>query len=83
MSRFENIIGPSEISADGYFSLGIGASDIRLLPANYRVLARASELSRKAEPQLPKTPWMVRFADSVYVESVHFPASRKRMGSCR
>jgi hypothetical protein len=55
------------MSVDGYFGLGIQASDSSLLPFRYRVIVRASEIvktfSRKAK-------WMRFLADSVYLYSV-------------
>jgi SAM-dependent methyltransferase/uncharacterized protein YbaR (Trm112 family) len=64
---FTKLIGNSSLSAEGYFGLGIQKSDAKLLPLKYRLIIEASEglriLSRKA-------PFMVYFADSIYVESL-------------
>jgi hypothetical protein len=66
-STFSALLGDTEMSVDGYFGLGIQASDSALLPFRYRVIVRASEilktLSRKAK-------WMRFLADSVYMYSV-------------
>ena len=66
-STFSAWLGNTKMSVDGYFGLGIQASDSSLLPGRYRVIVRASEilktLSRKAK-------WMRFLADSVYMYSV-------------
>jgi len=63
---FAQVIGPSTLSAEGYFGLGMQASDLSLLPWKYRVVVRASEGMRALSA---KTRWLVRFADSIYVTS--------------
>lgn len=67
---FTELIGPSDLSVDGFFSLNPQASDLDILPVKYRLIVRISEVLRK----LSKTtfPLLLRFADSVYVSSRKF-----------
>jgi len=67
LQTFEKFIGHSELSVDGYFGLGIQASDLSLLPRKYQLVVRASEFLRRLSRQ---APWVGRFADSLYVKSV-------------
>ena len=67
LRTFETLIGPTDLSADGYFGLGIQPTDVDLLPFKYRVVVRASEKLRTASL---KARWMARFADSVYLKSL-------------
>jgi SAM-dependent methyltransferase len=64
---FGQLIGPSELSVDGYFGLGIQPSDLRLLPRRYQLVVRASESLRRLSS---RAPWIGRFADSLYVKSI-------------
>jgi 2-polyprenyl-3-methyl-5-hydroxy-6-metoxy-1,4-benzoquinol methylase/uncharacterized protein YbaR (Trm112 family) len=63
---FEEIIGPTQLSVDGFFGLGIQPSDIALLPARYRIIVRASEVLRGCSGRLP---FLLNVADSLYVKS--------------
>ncbi len=63
---FASIIGPTELSVDGYFGLGIQRSDIGMLPWKYRMVVRASEALRAASRRMK---WLRYFADSIYVKS--------------
>jgi ubiquinone/menaquinone biosynthesis C-methylase UbiE len=63
---FSRCIGPSVISADCYFGLGIQPADTDLLPLGYRAVVRASEIIRELSLQIPS---LVAAADSVYVKS--------------
>jgi SAM-dependent methyltransferase/uncharacterized protein YbaR (Trm112 family) len=64
LSAFGTDIGPSEISVDGYFSLNVQPSDLRLLPAKYRALVHTSEALRKLSHYFPP---LVKVADSLYI----------------
>jgi SAM-dependent methyltransferase/uncharacterized protein YbaR (Trm112 family) len=64
---FTQLIGSSELSVDGYFGLGVQASDVNLLPRKYQLVVKASESLRKLSLSLP---WLGQFADSLYVRSV-------------
>jgi 2-polyprenyl-3-methyl-5-hydroxy-6-metoxy-1,4-benzoquinol methylase len=56
-------IGPSRLSADGFFALNAQPSDLPLLPLRYRPLVRASEVLRRVP--------LLRFvADSVWIDAV-------------
>jgi len=66
LSAFSTEIGPSEISVDGYFSLNVQPSDLRLLPAKYRALVHTSEELRQLSGHFPP---LVKVADSLYVSS--------------
>jgi SAM-dependent methyltransferase len=63
---FRRIIGESRLSADCYFGLGIQMSDLKLMPAMYRAVIRASEMLRRMSE---KVPALVGVADSLYVHS--------------
>jgi SAM-dependent methyltransferase/uncharacterized protein YbaR (Trm112 family) len=66
LAAFSASVGPSELSADGYFSLNVQASDLRFLPPKYRALVRASEGLRKLSHYVPL---LAKVADSLYVSS--------------
>lgn len=63
---FERLIGPSTMSVDGFFGLGIQAADIDLMPWRYRAVIRASELLRAVSRKVPLLNWT---ADSLYLAS--------------
>lgn len=64
LSAFDERIGPSELSVDGYFSLNVQPNDIHLLPARYRALVRASESLRRISGRVPL---LSKVADSLYI----------------
>jgi SAM-dependent methyltransferase len=66
LSAFMDKIGPSELSVDGYFSLNVQPSDLRLLPVRYRALVHASEGLRRISG---KIPILTKVADSLYVNA--------------
>lgn len=61
------IPGHTTISVDGYFGLGIQATDKPLLPRHYQVIISASETLRKLSLH---SPFMKLFADSLYIQTV-------------
>ncbi|NNE68116.1 MAG: methyltransferase domain-containing protein [Pyrinomonadaceae bacterium] len=65
---FEDKFGKTEMSADCYFGLGIQKSDVDLMPLKYKAVVHASELLRKTTGIIPP---LMKFADSVYLESVN------------
>jgi SAM-dependent methyltransferase len=67
LGTFSQLIGPSTLSVDGYFGLGIQPSDRHLLPRKYQLIVGSSERLRAWSLG---APWIVRFADSLYVSSV-------------
>jgi SAM-dependent methyltransferase/uncharacterized protein YbaR (Trm112 family) len=67
LAVFEQKIGPSKLSVDGFFSLNVQPSDVRLMPARYRAIVRTSEVLRKASRSLPL---LTRVADSLYIDAM-------------
>lgn len=65
-TTFSHLIGPTTISVDGYFGLGIQASDMQLMPLKYKLIIYTSEVLRKLSLAIP---FMNKFADSLYVHS--------------
>ena len=63
---FTELIGPSEISADSYFGLGIQPRDAELLPSSYRAVVTASETLRKLSAYVKP---LTNVADSVFIRS--------------
>ncbi len=66
VAAFDNAVGPSELSVDGYFSLNVQPTDLHLLPTRYRALVHVSEALRRASD---KAPFLVKVADSLYINS--------------
>lgn len=64
---FEELVGPTTIEVDGYFSLNPQASDIEHLSRLRGSVVRVSESLRKASELLPP---LALLADSVYVRAV-------------
>jgi 2-polyprenyl-3-methyl-5-hydroxy-6-metoxy-1,4-benzoquinol methylase/uncharacterized protein YbaR (Trm112 family) len=63
---FKDIIGPTDTSVDGFFGLGIQASDLPILPLPYRLVVRASEGLRRLARDIPP---LMQVADSLYLHS--------------
>jgi len=68
MSTFEAKFGPTEMSTDCYFGLGIQGADADLLPVKYKAVVYASETIRKLSDFLPP---LTKVADSVYLRSTN------------
>lgn len=68
METFEKKFGPTKMTTDCYFGLGIQASDADLLPLHYKMIVNSSELLRRISNIF--TP-LTKVADSVYLESVN------------
>ncbi|MEO8276030.1 MAG: methyltransferase domain-containing protein [Thermoanaerobaculia bacterium] len=64
---FQQEIGRSQLSVDGFFGLGLQASDRSLMSAGRRRILAVSEAFRAASARFP---WMLSAADSLYVESM-------------
>ncbi len=64
--EFDQAVGETELSVDGFLTLNPQPADLALLPRRYRVLVRTSEAYRKLSRRLP---FLVRVADSIYVSS--------------
>jgi len=65
-AAFEKAIGPSELTVDGFFSLNVQPSDLRMLLPRYRAIVHASEALRHLSARLPI---LGKVADSLYVSS--------------
>jgi SAM-dependent methyltransferase/uncharacterized protein YbaR (Trm112 family) len=63
---FEEAVGPTKLSVDGFFGLGIQPSDARILPIRFKVVLGASEALRKLSQRFPL---LTNMADSLYVTS--------------
>jgi len=66
LAAFNEFIGPSELSVDGYFSLNVQPNDLRLLPRRYRAVVHASEALRRMSARIPI---LAKVADSLYVSA--------------
>jgi SAM-dependent methyltransferase/uncharacterized protein YbaR (Trm112 family) len=63
---FEELVGPSRLEADCFYSLNAQGADIELLPTKYQLVVRASEATRRVARVVRP---LERVADSVYVRS--------------
>jgi hypothetical protein len=63
---FSEIVGPSRVFVDGYFTLNPQMSDIHLFPPRYRAIVRFSEVLRKISNSFTPLKYV---ADSLYVSS--------------
>jgi len=59
-------IGPTQLVADGFFTLNPQPTDLALLPARYRAVVRMSEALRRVADRVPPLTYA---ADSVYARS--------------
>jgi hypothetical protein len=73
---FQELVGPSTLAVDGYFSLNPQATDLDLLSPRYRWVIRASEALRHLSSAVPP---LRLFADSLYVRSTNALAFRGRL----
>lgn len=67
---FNDAIGRTKLSVDGFFGLGIQPSDMKMLNWRYRLVIVASEVMRYVSFVLPPLKYV---ADSVYLESAKQP----------
>jgi SAM-dependent methyltransferase/uncharacterized protein YbaR (Trm112 family) len=65
-STFSRLIGPSTVTADGYFSLNPQAAEAHLLPRRYRLVVHASDFVRRLSGRIHVLTYL---ADSLYVTS--------------
>ena len=63
---FGRLIGPTQLSVDCFFGIGLQAADARLMPPPLKAAITASEWLRALSHALPAVTWL---ADSVYVHS--------------
>lgn len=66
ISTFSDLVGPAELTADGYFSLNAQPTDIDLLRPLPRAVVRTSELLKGVSRRL--TP-LALVADSVFIDA--------------
>lgn len=63
---FTSAIGQSRLEVDGYFGIGLQQSDAHLMPVGRRAVLGASQVMTAASRRMP---WLVKVADSVYVQA--------------
>ena len=68
MNTFQQKFGPTTMTVDCYFGLGIQASDADLMPLHYRLVVHSSEMIRKMSKVFRP---LTKVADSVYLESIN------------
>jgi SAM-dependent methyltransferase/uncharacterized protein YbaR (Trm112 family) len=68
MSTFEEKFGPTKMTTDCFFGLGIQPSDADLLPVHYKAIIGSSEVLRKLSGVFRP---LMKVADSVYLESIN------------
>ncbi|WP_392534639.1 methyltransferase domain-containing protein [Nostoc sp. C117] len=64
---FNQEIGKSKLTIDGFFGLGIQKADVDLLPLKYKLIVELSEALKTVSIIIP---FLKYFADSVYIESM-------------
>ena len=64
--ELERRVGPTEIAADGFFTLNPQMTDLELFPARYRAVVRTSEALRRASERVRPLRYA---ADSLYALS--------------
>lgn len=70
LTSFREIVGPSKIAPDGFFSLNPQTTDVDILPAFSRLVVRiSSSLCRVSEDVRP----LRYFADSIFIEAQKSP----------
>lgn len=69
-STFAELIGPTQVSADGYFSLNSQQSEAHMLPRRFRWVIAASEMLRRMSMRGLPITWL---ADSLCMTSVKNP----------
>lgn len=68
--EFTRLIGPTRVSVDGFFGLGIQNTDADLMPRKYRMVIFASEMLRRASGRFAPLRFL---ADSLYLASTSGP----------
>lgn len=65
---FNELVGPTSLSVDAFFSLNVQKTDLRILPRKFHPVVYMSESLKKISGKLP---FLIHIADSVYVISKH------------
>ncbi len=68
LACFNETFGPTKLSVDCYFGLGIQKNDVDLLPVQYKAVVHSSELLRAASRSIPP---LRHVADSLYLDSIN------------
>jgi hypothetical protein len=63
---FQENIGPSEWSVDGFLSLNAQATDLALLSPTHQVIVRVSKVLQACSKRVP---WLGYLADSLFIQS--------------
>ena len=63
---FLSQVGPARVSVEGFFGIGLQASDTRLMTPRLRLVLQASQRLQEASRFLPFMTWV---ADSVFIEA--------------
>jgi len=63
---FRSLVGPTELSADGYLTLNPQPSDLDLLPIHLRPIIRISEAIRTLSNRMPA---LIEIADSIFASA--------------
>jgi hypothetical protein len=66
LESFTSVIGPSALSIDGFFGLGIQPDDIAIMPLGRKLVIYGSEALRSVAK---RQRWLADYADSLYVTS--------------
>jgi SAM-dependent methyltransferase len=66
-ASFQDLIGPTTLSADGYFTLNPQPSDLDLLPLHYRQIVHLSEEMRSLSRHIPR---LLGIADSIFASAI-------------
>jgi SAM-dependent methyltransferase len=66
LKAFRDLVGPAELTADGYFSLNAQPTDVDLLAPLPRTVVRLSELLKAVSRRFPSVALV---ADSVFIEA--------------
>ena len=67
---FGDLIGPTNLFVDSYFGFNVHSSDKDLLLKRYQMVVLCSEVLRSMSKVMP---WMMYWADSLYVQSTREP----------
>ena len=68
MKTFTEKFGKTKMTVDCYFGLGVQKNDADLLPLPFKIIVHSSEALRGLSNKLP---FMMKVADSVYLDSVN------------
>ena len=64
---FENVLGPTSVGVDGFFSLNPQVSDLHFFPWQYKLLVLLSHNLQRLSKRVPALAYV---ADSLYVSAI-------------